>query len=151
MRQYVYSLWMEHVWQFFLLICGSIFWLWLKVGQGRGTWDVGTQGFWDVGRGDVGTWDLGMLGRGTRGRGMRDLETWGRGTRGCGDMGCRNLGTSGCKDVINKQHLNFALNFGGGEKGAMESLPIADDFQHPWSPWYTCLLAYFTVRALGTE
>ena len=51
-----------------------------------------------MGLGDVGTWDSGTLGRGTRGRGH------------AGARGRRNSGTSGRKDVINKQHLNFALN-----------------------------------------
>ena len=72
------------------------------------------------------------MGLGTRGLG--DAGTWDAGTRGR-----RNSGTSGRKDVINKQHLNFALNlqftiFGGQEKGMMESSPVADDFQRPWSP-----------------
>ena len=68
--------------------------------------------------------------------GHRDmgLGEAGRGTQGCGTRGHRNLGTSGRKDVINKQHLNFALNFGGQEKGLMETSPVADDFQRPWSP-----------------
>ena len=80
------------------------------------------------------------MGLGTRGLG--DAGTWDSGTRGRGDAGTRgrrNSGTSGRKDVINKQHLNFALNlqftiFGGQEKGMMESSPVADDFQRPWSP-----------------
>ena len=51
------------------------------------------------GLGDAGTWDAG---------------TWGR----------RNSGMSGRKDVINKEHLNFGLNFqfaifGGQEKGML--------------------------------
>ena len=47
--------------------------LWLKVGRGRGDWDVGT-----------GTWGLG---RGTRGCGTRGRGTRGRGTRRCGTRG----------------------------------------------------------------
>ena len=40
-------------------------------------------------------------------------------------MGLGDAGTSGHKDVINKQHLNYALNlqftiFGGQEKGDEE-------------------------------
>ena len=63
---------------------------------------LGTRGRWDGGLWDAGTWDS---------------DTWGRGTRGR-----RDAGTSGHKDVINKQHLNYALNlkftiFGGQEKG----------------------------------
>ena len=54
-------------------------------------------------------------------------------------MGLGDAGTSGRKDMINKQHLDFALNFqfpifGGQEKGMMKSLLVADDFQRPWSP-----------------
>ena len=78
-------------------------WLSLKVGRGRGTWDVGRgtwdvgRGTWDVGRGtwDVGrgTWDVGRgtwdVGRGTWdvGRGTRDMGTWDLGTRGRGEVG----------------------------------------------------------------
>ena len=98
-----------------------------------------------MGRGDAGTWGHGTRGRGdsgTRGRGTRGRGTRGRGTRGRRDVGMRgrrNSGTSGRKDAINKQHLNFALNLqftiiDEKEKGMMESLPVTDDFQHPWSP-----------------
>ena len=43
--------------------------------------------------------------------------------------GRRNSGTSGRKDVINKQHLDFVLNlqftiFGGQEKGMMKGMPV---------------------------
>ena len=82
-------------------------WLWLKEGLGCGirTWDLVTwdSGTWDSGTWDSGTWDARTQGRGTRGRGTRGRGTRGRGTRGLGDA--RRLG-----DVINKQHLTFALN-----------------------------------------
>ena len=55
----------------------------------------GTQGFRDVGLGNVGTWGLGMLDSGiwrSGDAGMWRCEIWGR------------------QDMINKQHLNFELN-----------------------------------------
>ena len=72
--------------------------------SGTGTWDMRTQdagtrdaGMWDAGTWDAGTWDSGMPERG-------------------------DSGTSERKDVINKEHMNFALNLqftilGGQEKG----------------------------------
>ena len=83
------------------------------------------------------------MGLGTRRLGDAGRGTWKRGDVGrkdAGTRGSRNSGTSRRKDVISKQHLNFALNlqftiFGGQEKGMMESLPVADDFQRP----YVCL------------
>jgi len=88
---------------------------------GTGTWDAGTRG-----RGDAGTRGRGDAGTG----GLGDAGTRGRGTRGRGDVGIRGRGTPGrwnsetwldargLEDVINKQHLTFALNlkntiFGG--------------------------------------
>ena len=87
------------------------------MGRGRGTWEART-----LGRGDVGLGDAGTRGRGTRGRGDVGLGDAGRRTRGRGDMGLGDAGTSGHMDVINKQHLNYALNlqftiFSGQEKG----------------------------------
>ncbi len=58
--------------------------------------------------GDAGAWESGTWDLGTRGR--RDV--------GLGDAGTRGRWNVGREDVINKQHLNFALNlqftvFGG--------------------------------------
>ena len=102
--------------------------------SGTETWDLGREDSGTPGRGDVGLEAVGTCDSGTW-----DSRTRGCGTRGCGDAGLRDAGTSGRKDVINKQHLNFALNlqftiFGGQEKGMMKSLLVADDFQRPWSP-----------------
>ena len=87
-------------------------------------------GTWDLGREDAGTGDSGTRGRGTRIRGdvgLGDAGTRERRTRGRGDAGTRGRGDAGTghKDVINKQHLNYALNlkftiFGGQEKGDEE-------------------------------
>ena len=98
------------------------------MGRGRGT--RGTRGRGDMGLGDAGTRGRGDVGLGDVGLGER---------RDVGMRGRRNSGTSGRKDAINKQHLNFALNLqftiiDEKEKGMMESLPVTDDFQHPWSP-----------------
>ena len=73
-----------------------------------------------MGRGTLGRGDVGL-----RDAGLGDAGTRGRGTRGRGDVGLGDAGTSGHKDVINKQHLNYALNlqftiFGGQEKGDEE-------------------------------
>jgi len=57
----------------------------------------------------TGTWDLGTQGHGTQGRGDARLETRGRGTPGCWNLETR-LDAWGLEDVINKQHLTFALN-----------------------------------------
>ena len=57
--------------------------------SGTGTWD------WDVSLGDVGLGDVGL------------------GDVGLGDVGLGDVGlgdTRGLGDVINKQHLTFALN-----------------------------------------
>ena len=66
-------------------------------------------------------WDV-RLERATRGRGTRGSETRGSGTRGLGEVRLRNVRIgevrsedSGTRedsigDVINKQHLTFALN-----------------------------------------
>jgi len=75
------------------------------VGRGRGTWDLG--------QGDAGTCGRGGRGdAGTRGRG--DAGMLERGTPGSGTPGRRNLETRldarGLEDVINKEHLTFALN-----------------------------------------
>ena len=62
---------------------------------------------------EVRTWDLWTRGCGTRGSGdvgLGDARMWDAGTWDSGVWGRRNSGTSGRKDVINKQHLNFALN-----------------------------------------
>ena len=61
--------------------------LWLKVGRGRGTWDVGTSG-----RGDVGTWGLG------------DVGTWGRGDSGT--RGRVNSGMWGRGDTFSKYRIS---------------------------------------------
>ena len=62
--------------------------LWLKVGRGRGDWDVGT-GTWGLGRGD---WDVGLgdagpkdVGPGDAGPGDVGPEDVGRGDVGLGD------------------------------------------------------------------
>ena len=82
---------------------------------------LGTQGLGDAGTWDSGTWDV---------------RTWDSGTPGHGTRGRRNSGRSGRKDVINKQHLHFALNLQftilrGHKKGMMERSPVADNFQRP--------------------
>ena len=76
----------------------------LKVGRGRGTWDLKTRGLEDArtrGGGDVGTWgrgdvrtrgrgDVGTWGRGDAGTwGRRDSRTWGRGDAGTRRGGAR--------------------------------------------------------------
>ena len=68
------------------LISDNIEGLWLKVGQGRGTWDARTRGRRDVGLGDAGmrgcgTWDVGFRDNGTwdmRMQELRDVGTQGR-------------------------------------------------------------------------
>ena len=136
------------------------------MGRGRGT------GTWDL---RLGTWGLGdsrTRGRGdarTRGRG--DVATRGRGdvgTRGLKDAGTRGLGEVGREDVGTRRRVGIR----GRDKqitpdfcaeiGKIQFLTVykckiieyagefvrrvADDSQRPWF-----LLAYFTVRALGTE
>ena len=78
--------------------------------SGTGTWDAGRgdsetwdSGTWDSGTWDSGTWDLGL---GTWGR-----EIWERLDLELGDARTSGLGDAwGLEDVINKQHLNFALD-----------------------------------------
>ena len=60
----------------------------LKVGRGRGTWDVG--------RGHAGTWDVGTWERGTWRLG--DVGTWARGDARTSELG----DARGFENVINK-------------------------------------------------
>ena len=97
------------------------------VGLGRGTrtWDS------DVELGDVG------LGRGTRGRGTR-----GRGTRGRDNQTTPNI----CAEFV-----EYNFRWSRESYFMLESLlVVADGFQRPWFG-RTFLLAYLTVRTLGTE
>ena len=135
-----------------------------------GTWDAGTRGLGTRGRGDVGlgdagtwgrgdvrTWDSGTRGRGTRGRGdvgLGDAGTWDSGTRGRGDVRLGDAGTWGRGDVINKKHPNDPLYLQFTVFVIWWSV-----CQQISSLWFLasliaqicCLLAYFIVRALGTE
>ena len=105
------------------------------MGRGRGTrtWDS------DVGLGrGTRTWDSDVeLGRGTRRRGTR-----GRGTRGRDNQTTPNI----CAEFV-----EYNFRWSRESYFMLESLlVVADGFQRPWFG-RTFLLAYLTVRTLGTE
>ena len=115
---------------------------------------------------------------GTRGRGLADVDsrTWTRGrwTRdvGLGDVGLGDLrlgdvelGDVGLGDVdtgtqgrdkqttpdICAEFVEYIFRWSRDSYHMLESLLVeADGFQRPWFG-RTCLLAYLTVRTLGTE
>ena len=100
------------------------------MGRGRGTrtWDS------DVGLGrGTRTWDSDVgLGRGTRGRG----------TRGRDNQTTPNI----CAEFV-----EYNFRWSRESYFMLESLlVVADGFQRPWFG-RTFLLAYLTVRTLGTE
>ena len=101
--------------------------------SGTGTWDS------DVGlRRGTRTWDSDVgLGRGTRRRGTR-----GRGTRGRDNQTTPNI----CAEFV-----EYNFRWSRESYFMLESLlVVADGFQRPWFG-RTFLLAYLTVRTLGTE
>ena len=137
--------------------------------SGTGTWDgdVGLGDSGTRGRGDVGTWgreDSGTWRRGDAGtRGRGDAGTQGRGyagTRGLGEVGREDVGTRrrvGIRGRDKQITPDFCAEIGKIQFLTVYKCKIieyagefvrrvADDFQRPWF-----LLAYFTVRALGTE
>ena len=108
--------------------------------SGTGTWDgdvgLGTRGHGTWGRGDVGTW----------GRG--DVGTWGRGTRGHAGTRGRDKQTT---PNICAEFVEYNFRWSHESYFMLESLlVVADGFQRPWFG-RTFLLAYLTVRTLGTE
>ena len=99
-----------------------------------GTWgrgDAGTRGLGNSGLGNSGTWDVGTRGRGTPRR--RNSKT--------------RLDARGLEDVINKQHLTFALNL-KIHFLAVKCKVIQYAREFVIRPVFG--LAYFTVRVLGT-
>ena len=54
---------------------------------------------------------------------------------GLGNVGMQELGDVGTQGRDKQTTPEFCTIFGGQEKGIMESLPVADDFQRPWSPY----------------
>ena len=98
-------------------------------------------------------------GRGTRGRGTRRRGTRGRGTRGRGTHG--HAGTRGHAGTwgrdkqttpnICAEFVEYNFRWSHESYFMLESLlVVADGFQRPWFG-RTFLLAYLTVRTLGTE
>ena len=105
-------------------------------------------GLGEVGLGDVGPGELGL--------GDVGLGDVGLGDVGLGDSGTRErVGTRGRdKQTIPDVCAEFVeYNFRWSRESyyMLESLlVVADAFQRPWFG-QTCLLAYFSVRTLGTE
>ena len=100
-------------------------------------------GLGDVGLGDVGLGDVGLGDVGLGDVGLGDSGTWERvGTRGRVKQTIPDI----CAEFV---EYNFRWS---RESYYMleSSLVVADAFQRPWFG-QTCLLAYFSVRTLGTE
>ena len=89
------------------------------------------------------TWDSDVgLGRGTQGRGTRGRGTRGRGTRERDNQTTPNI----CAEFV-----EYNFRWSRESYFMLESLlVVADGFQRPWFG-RTFLLAYLTVRTLGTE
>ena len=104
--------------------------------RGRGLADVGLG---DVGLGDVGLGDLRL--------GDVELEDVGLGDVDTGTQG-RDKQTT--PDIC-AEFVEYNFRWSRDSYRMLESLLVeADGFQRPWFG-RTCLLAYLTVRTLGTE